>query len=297
MPLSMDFAFEGFRIIRERPKLIPFWGLVLLIGNSLMTFLVVAIAGPAMEHMYTVVPGVDPQTLVPIYTTIAKAYGAVLPISLVTQAVISCAVYRAVWGKADDRFGYLRFGVDEVRQIAVTILYFLVYLVLVFVDCFVAGMIGGLVGAAAGQSVALLVALVGLLAVGVVMLRLSLCTVQSFDRKGIDVFGSWKLTQKQGWALFGGYVVMLVMVLFVMALCIAFYGAVTVAISGGTFATVGQWLTEPDKSSPQAFFKPYMIGWVVVSNFLVAPLIAALMSGAQAAAYRTLAGQTQDPGI
>ncbi len=297
MPLSMDFAFEGFRIIRERPKLIPFWGLVLLIGNGLITFLMVAIAGPAFEHMATVVPGVDPQTLVPIYTTMAQAYGAVLPISLVMQSIISCAVYRAVWDKTDDRFGYLRFGIDEVRQIAVTILFFLVYLALVFVDCFAAGMIGGLAGAGAGQSVALLVALVGFLAVGVVMLRLSLCTVQSFDRKGIDIFGSWKLTQKQGWALFGGYVVMLVMVLFVVALCIAFYGAVTVAISGGTFATVSQWLLSPDMSSPQAYFKPYMIGWVIVANLLVAPLVVALTSGAQAAAYRTLAGQTQDPGI
>lgn len=296
MPLSMDFAFEGFRIIRERPKLIPFWGLVLLIGNGIITFLMVAIAGPAFEHMSTVVPGVDPQTLVPIYTTLAKAYGAVLPISLVLQSLVSCAVYRAVWGKADDRFGYLRFGVDEVRQIAVTILFFMVYVALVFVDCFVAGMIGGLMGAA-GQSAALLIAMVGLLAVCVIMLRLSLCTVQSFDRKGIDVFGSWKLTQKQGWALFGGYVVMLVMVLFVVALCIAFYGAVTVAISGGTFATVSQWLLAPDMSSPQAYFRPYMIGWVIVANLLVAPLVVALMSGAQAAAYRTLAGQTQDPGI
>eukprot|EP01042_Synura_sphagnicola_P019426 gene19426-24591_t len=32
-PLSFDFALEGFRIIRERPKLIAFWGALCVLGN------------------------------------------------------------------------------------------------------------------------------------------------------------------------------------------------------------------------------------------------------------------------
>ena len=44
MALPFDFAFEGFRIIRERPKLIAFWGVVSLFGYGVMAFILIALA-------------------------------------------------------------------------------------------------------------------------------------------------------------------------------------------------------------------------------------------------------------
>jgi hypothetical protein len=296
MPLSLDFAFEGFRIIREKPKLILFWGLVLLIGGGLGQLLLVAIGGPALERLAGLAPSTDPNVLLPLYSKLFAAYAALLPVLMVTNAIIACAVFRATWGEPDDRFGYLRFGADEWRQIAVSILFLLIYLALAFAVSLIAGPIAGLAGDKAGAVAAPVLAL-GFAAIVVILLRLSLCNVQSFDQKRITMFDSWKLTRGRGWTLLGGYVVAGIMAVFVVALCGAIYGAVTIGLYGGDWSTLNIWLTQPDMTSLQAYLKPLMIGWLIYSNLFISPLVIALLSGAQAAAYRTLAGQTPDNGI
>ncbi|MGZ3306372.1 MAG: hypothetical protein ACXU8U_10980, partial [Asticcacaulis sp.] len=132
-----------------------------------------------------------------------------------------------------------------------------------------------------------------------IMLRLSLCGVQSFDRNMIDLFGSWRLTRRQGWNLFGGYLVTAVMAAFVAILCMGIFGAITIAINNGSWSAVDQWffLARQDMTSLHAYLKPLMIAWLIVANAVIGPLIAALASGAQAAAYRTLAGQVPDAGV
>jgi hypothetical protein len=67
-------------------------------------------------------------------------------------------------------------------------------------------------------------------------------------------------------------------------------------VNGGQWAAVDQ-LLHPDLTSLGAYLKPTIVAWMIVGNLLVAPLVTALTSGAQAAAYRTLAGQTPDAGI
>ena len=316
MPLSLDFAFEGFRIIREKPKLILFWGLVLLIGGTLSQVLMVAIAGPDFERMQALGPErmfaamsnptPDPGTLA-MAQNISTAFAAAVPILLITSAILSCAVFRATWvqgsrgiqesggigGRADDRFGYLRVGIDEARQLVVTILYYVLAMVLILADSIVSDLVASVAG---GAIVAAALSLAGLVVVALLLVRLSLCGVQSFDRKKIDVFGSWTLTSKQGWTLVGGYVVTGVMTAFVYLLCTGIFGAFVVAINGAHLAAVNH-LVNKDATSMQAYFTPLTIAWTVIGNMLVSPLLVALMTGAQAAAYRTLAGQIPDSGI
>ncbi len=296
MPLSLDFAFEGFRIIREKPKLVLFWGIVLLIGGGLAQLLFVAIAGPAFESLANLAPSADPTAQAPLFGKVLAAYAVMLPVLIVTQAISACAVFRATWGETNDGFGYVRFGADEWRQIAVSILYILIYLGMGFVMSLIVAVIAGAVGDKAGV-IEVPVLAFGFTGIIMVMLRLSLCNVQSYDQKRINMLGSWKLTRGQGWALLGGYLVSAIMAIFVAVLCGAIYGAVTVGISGGDVATLNTWLMQPDMTSLQAYLKPLMIGWLVYSNLLMSPLIVALTAGAQAAAYRTLAGHMPDLGI
>jgi len=198
-------------------------------------------------------------------------------------------------GKAADRFGYLSVGADEVRQLAVTVLYYLLGMVLIVADSVVANLIGSL-GGAAGQALGAALSLAGLVVIFLVMVRLSLSTVQSFDRKKIDLFGSWRLTSKHGWTLLGGYVVTGVMAVFVYTLCSGIFGAIVVAANGAQWATVDH-LVHTDATSLQAYFTPLRIVTLVIGNLLVSPLLVALITGASAAAYRTLAGHTPDPGV
>lgn len=308
MPLSLDFAFEGFRIIREKPKLVFFWGLVLLIGGTLAQVLMVAIAGPDLERMQALManPNPDPNTVVALAQNVVVAFTAAAPVLLITSAILSCAVFRATWfqggggqgkddDKAADRFGYLRVGADEARQFVVSILYFILATVLFFADAFVAGLAGMVAGPAA-PVVSAAVTLAGFAVVFLILVRLSLCGVQSFDRKTIDLFGSWTLTAKHGWTLLGGYVVTGIMAAFVYTLCSGIYWAVVMAVNGAQLAAVDH-LMHTDATSLQAYFTPLTIASMVIGNLLVSPLLVALMTGAQAAAYRTLAGQTPDHGI
>ena len=299
MPLSLDFAFEGFRIIRERPKLILFWGLVLLIGGGLMMLLLVAIAGPDYERMQALSPPFDQTVVMTIMQravpNFAAAFGVVLPIELVMSAVLSCAVFRAAWGEKNDRLGYLRFGADEWRQIAVQVLMMVVCFGLFFAVLLVSGTVGGLAGAnAQGAAVAMALLAFGMVFVVFVLLRLSLCAVQSFDRKRVDIFGSWKLTAKHGWTLLGGYLVTAVMAVLVYLLCVGIFGAIAMIVTGGQLSAASQ---RPDMTSLQAYLKPLTIATIIYTNLLIAPLVTALRLGAQAAAYRTLAGQTPDAGV
>lgn len=299
MPLSLDFAFEGFRIIREKPKLILFWGLVLLIGGGLMQLLLVAIAGADFERVQAMTPPFDQTVVVATMTrafpSFVSAFATVLPIQLVTSAVLSCAVFRAAWGEKNDRFGYLRFGIDEWRQIAVQLLLIIIGFGLFFAIVMAAGTIGGLFGAnAQGASIAMALLVFGMVIALFVLLRLSLCAVQSFDRKTVDILGSWKLTAKAGWTLLGGYLVTAVMAVLVYLLCVGIFGAIVMLVNGGQLSATEQ---RPDMTSLQAYLKPLIIAGIVYSNLFIAPLITALRLGAQAAAYRTLAGQTPDQGV
>lgn len=299
MPLSLDFAFEGFRIIREKPKLVLFWGVVLLIGTSLANLLFVAIAGADYERLQTLTPSMDQTALMGIMThavpNLVSAIACALPVEVVMTAVLSCAVFRAAWGQKDDRFGYLRFGIDEWIQIAVQILLLLIGFGLTFAVAIAAAAIGAAFGnTAQGAAISMALLVFGLVFVAFALLRLSLCTVQSFDRKAVDIAGSWKLTAKHGWTLLGGYLVTAVMIGMVYLLCVGIFDALAMIANGGQLSMTGQ---RPDMTSLQAFLKPLVIAGMIYGGLLVAPLITALRFGALAAAYRTLAGQTPDAGI
>ncbi|MEI9902796.1 MAG: hypothetical protein WDN06_01545 [Asticcacaulis sp.] len=50
MALNIDFAFEGFRVIRARPQLIPIWGLVLLVFYAGFFYLMATMMGPGVHR-------------------------------------------------------------------------------------------------------------------------------------------------------------------------------------------------------------------------------------------------------
>ncbi|ESQ76383.1 hypothetical protein [Asticcacaulis sp. AC402] len=294
--LNIDFAFEGFRIIRQKPSAILFWGIILLIFNGGSMYALAALAGDALTGFDP--QSSDPQAILSLYAKMAPAYAIIMPLAILQHAILSCAVYRGVLGETNSSFGWLRFGGAELRQILLMIIFFFLFIALYIGVVLAATIVGGLVAFALGlvsQNLAFVGIVVGVLvaigAIFLIMTRLSLFGVQSFDQKKINLFGSWKLTAGNGWALFWGYVIMAIMILLVYLLCMVIFTVVAIVMSGGNFAAMQPIFS--GNLNVDMFLQPLYIAYMLVLNLLVMPLMMALSLGAPAAAYKQLIGSTK----
>lgn len=296
MKLSLDFAFEGFRIVRERPSIILFWGLLTLIGYGASTLIIWTLGGDAMAQMEQAVAANDMPAMMAAYSKIGPAYLLALPLNFLIQAVIACAVFRTVLNDGPQPFGGLTFGMDEIRQIGVSILFYLIFMGIYIVALIPGIMLGGGFSAALGGPatpagmVGVFIGLIPtLLFIFFMISRLSLCFVQSFEQKKVNMFGSWKLTQGNAGILMLGYFAAIVTAGLVFVLCFMIFGLITVAASGGDFAALEQ-MEASARLGIEGLKNPLTAIYLVVSNGIVAPLLMAISFGAPAAAYRRLTG-------
>jgi hypothetical protein len=289
MASSVDFAFEGFRIIRERPILIAWWGALLLLNLIICIFILAQAGVPLTEHMSLEKEAAEGIELI-------RQTGAVLLaalIGMVFYAVMTCAVYRAVLGGYSPRYGYLRLGMDEVRQVVLIFSLVLMVLVVMMLSIVPLMILNGLLSLIAQAVAKALVPTVGsLVALAATLLnvwlavRLSMVGVQSFDEKRLNLLGSLVLTRGRFWTLLGGFAVVFGLVLFVGILFYVIYMAIAAWITGVEIVTIADVPT-PDFSSLSALLSPVNAAYVAV-NTIVSPLTTALGVGAVAAAYQTL---------
>jgi hypothetical protein len=293
MKLPFDFAFEGFRIIREKPSLLLPWGLLTLAGFG-ATAVITSLATPVMADLQLAMSTNNVADIFAAAIRLLLVYAPVATINLVIQAVISCAVFRIVLGRPVSSFGALRFGKEELRQIAVSILFLLLAFV-IYVAFVIAGQIfavgltlvvGG-PSTPAGMISIFLIVLAVLLAVFYVLSRLTLCSAQSFDQGRINIFGSWALTKGNAGVLMLGYFVALLAASMVLFLCIGAFAAIVIAISGGDVSALER-MQESATLGIQGLGNPVMIAYLIVVNGLVVPLLMTISFGAPAAAYRRL---------
>ena len=95
MALSLDFAFEGFRTIRERPRLIFLWGAVVLTGHLVAATSLIHYAGPAMAHIQK---GVKPSDADLTETLVEQSLPGIalgLTAYLIVGAILGAAAIRA----------------------------------------------------------------------------------------------------------------------------------------------------------------------------------------------------------
>lgn len=299
MKLTTDFAFEGFRIIRQKPSVILFWGVFVLVFNGLATYAFLSLSGTAMQDLMQASQAgrtADPTAILDIYARLAPAYAVMLPLSVLMQAIISCAVFRTVLSPKSAAFGNMRVGGDELRQIVVAILFSLIIIGLEIACLLSGGIVSAILGVAlgfiskplAGLGVFLGIS-VGVLALIWFILRLSLAPVQSFDQKRVNMFGSWSLTKNSWGTLLVGYIIALIMALLVACLCLTIFAVIVIVLSHGDFAAMSQMFGMA-KMGLSALENPIVIAYFVVMNLIVTPLLMAISIGAPAAAYQTLSG-------
>lgn len=280
-----DAAFEGFRITREKPKVMLVWALFYLAVSILMPILLVTMGGQDLIALEAAANdrNADPQVAVQSLQALMPLYSIMLPIGLVVQAILAAAVYRVILRPSENSYAYLKLGSDELRLAVLTLIYALLMAVAVAVLVLIGGIGSGLVGSTVfGLGLGLF--LLGLLFF--VAVRLSLAPVITFAERRISIFDSWRLTQGQFWRLFGAYLLAVASVVVVLLLCTVIFTAAATIIMGGDYQAVGKLFT-PDLSSIEAYFTPPMIAYTIFGAFLNAFYYAVLVAPA-AVAYQAL---------
>jgi hypothetical protein len=294
MKLSIDFAFAGFDIIKKNPLAVLLWGVAAMVFGLLSSVLMIAIAGPAIMALQAQgeTPTADPSQVFGQLGALAPVWLIMIIIGLLSGAIIQCAVFRSQLRPGDGGFGFMKLGGDEVRQVIVTILYFLAFMVFYVLFAVVFGILAamtGFLGEARGIGIFVIV-IAGFATFLYIISRWSLVLVQSYDERKINIFGSLKLTKGAGWTLFFGYLLLgIVLIIAVIIIYAILFGATMGASlgSGGDLVSSLQKMTQPDMSSLPALFTVSFIIQTLVSG-LLSGVVYALMYGASVSAYQTL---------
>lgn len=210
--VATDEAFVGFRITREKPVLLLWIGLVYAVSMGLT----LAFVFPAMMQIMTAATqmqaGNEPDQAQML--AMLKNYGQVVavmwPISTAAMAIMGPAIVRAVLAPQDSRFGYLRFGCDEVRTFLALVLMALMWVALMFVSGLIIGM-AGTAGLAVGILVGAIVVLAAIAAAFWLAVKLCLVVPITVMEKRIGIGESFRMTKGHFWPLAG--IGVLVMVL------------------------------------------------------------------------------------
>ena len=292
---ATDAAFEGFRLTKEQPKTLLIWAAFNLVISVISLVLLIGVGGSSLQAMMEMEQAgaeADPAQAMEMLRSLGVVYAMILPVALITQSMLGAAVYRAILRPSDGGVGYLKLGGDELRLVALSLVYFLLMVVGMVAITVLASIVVGLAGAVVGAGGAALLGVAVFLFVSGLMIfavvRLSLAGVITFAQRRIAVFDSWSLTRGQFWNMTGAYVLTLAAVVVVMLLSVIIFAAVAAILSGGDLAAVGAMFS-PDMSSLAAYMTPMMIAYTVFGALLNAVYYAAIFSP-HAVIYRALAG-------
>lgn len=209
MPFSISSAaFRGFRLLASRPGLIAAWSgfyVLAVVGIIALLFGI----GVALALTAAGADGPRPFSDQMSGPVIALMAGMVA-FFLVFSSVMVTAVFRAVLRPDESRFAYVRFGMDELRQVGLTLVLWLFAALMVIAPLFLISFLTA--GQGAGGAIvwlaALPVLLCGWLFLGV---KLSLAPVMTFAERGFRIGDSWEVTRGRFWPLLGAWVLVLVL--------------------------------------------------------------------------------------
>ncbi|HEX4181879.1 MAG TPA: hypothetical protein VHY34_01325 [Caulobacteraceae bacterium] len=296
-PFSLtDAAFEGFRLTRERPRVVAAWALLYALMSLITAVVMVSTIGPQFDTLRAAAQSsgpTDPAEAVERFRKLAPFLMSILPFVVVFWSMLTCAVYRAVLRPADRGFGLIRLGGDEIRMAGLTILLWLLMLATVFASSLFIT-IGAMLAAGGSLVAAVFGNLIGVATLGVaiwVWIRLSLAGPVTFVSGEIHIFRSWELTRGYFWRLVAAYGLAVVLAIVVFLLALIIFTA-----TAGVFVTAeGHPLTDiasmfaPNTTSLASYFTPAQILYQAFWSILQVVVYAVLLSPA-AVIYAALSG-------
>lgn len=292
---ASEAGLEGFRVTRENPRAFARWAFFSFVVSVVGAFVTVNMPPEVRSALQTLNADETPDGVTLMRALIAV--GPLLVFGLLIQCMMAAAVYRIILRHGDGRFGYLRLGGDELRLMALTLIYFVLAVVGLAAALLAAALLG-LTAGAAGQGVGMFVtAAAELFVMGLavfVAVRLSLAPVITFARRRLILFESWKLTRGYFWPLLGAYVLAIACMVVIALLAVVVFtflaGALTIA-TGGEMADVGA-IFNPDETSLVSYLNPLMIAYMVMGSIVTA-LYYAVIAAPGAVAFQFLTGDGQ----
>lgn len=287
---ATDAALEGFRITRERPKALLAWTVfcfAVSVAGVLITVSMPAEARSALEALQG--------NQSPDITALMEALAILSPMllfGLAVQCVMAAAVYRIILRPRDEKFSYLRLGKDELRLMALTLIYLVLGVMLLAAVQIAVGIIAfaaSLLGQAAMMFVGSAAELFSLGVFFYVGVRMSLAPVITFDRGRLAILDSWSLTHGQFWRLLGAYLLAICCVFVVAILVMMLFLLVSMIVilaMGGSISDLTHIL-QPDETTLRSYLNPFMVAYMVVGSVFTA-IYYAVIAAPGALAYREL---------
>jgi hypothetical protein len=309
----VDGAFTGLRVVRRNPGAVIAWAILHLISVAGFTWLMLVkfhdlfaklrALPPMQAHADPAAAQARLHELMPIFHQILPLYAYTIPIGLVLGSIFICAMNRAVLRPRDSGLGYLRLGLDEIRQLILLIALFVVQLVVEIVLFGVAYAAFVLAKTAmhtgAGSANAHLPMLIGagvfLLGLTAFEVKMSLASAQTFATRQINVFGTWSLTNGQFLPMIATYILAFVLYLVVgliLLVVMAVVGMVTSGLGGmghldaahmgsfhlGAFHMAGpHTMTVTANVPPNVFLPNGMPDWHALALFLTPAVVIRLV--------------------
>lgn len=292
---ATDAALEGFRITRERPKALMAWTAFCFAYNALNVLITVNLPAEVRAALNWIEtdPGQapDPQVLASALTLLSP----LLVFGLAVQCVMAAAVYRIILRPGDEKFSYLRLGKDELRLMALTLIYVMLVVVFVAAGTLAVGIVAFVASFFGQSALAFVFAVAELFVLGLLFyvgVRMSLAPVVTFDRNRLAIFDSWAITEGQFWRLLGAYVLAICCMVVVSLLALTLFGMVAgivILLTGGAWTDVTA-VFNPDETKLASFLTPVMIAYMIVGSVFTA-MSYAVVAAPGAWAYRELTGR------
>lgn len=286
---ATDAVFEGFRVVRRRPMTLVWWSLFYMV---VMALVMAAISG-SLIRLVNAAEALEaagtpsPEDFMPIFQLYMSVFAVVLPISLAAGAVVYAAVSRAVLRPEESRFGYLRFGMDEVRVLVVTVALGLMFMALGGVTFTLVGIVGGLAASLETPWLWLVAVLLGLAALGGLIwlgVRLCLAVPITVGERRIAILDSFRLTRGRFWPLLG-----MAILAGVLSLVVGLLGSLV--LTPLQFLTGGMTGLQDLEGAALAEILqtawPMILVWIV-TNAIVSALQVAVVYAPFSAAYRSI---------
>jgi hypothetical protein len=256
-----DVAFGGFADVRAHPRALWVWTPLAFVAS---VGLQVATLGMPASRLGQFSVEQDPARAAALVQQVLPGELAMVAVALAVTAVVQTTMIRLVLRPAEARFGYVRIGPDELRQLALSLLSFCLIAAVAAVLSLVFGIIAGLTGAPIWVVMALDLAATACVVI-LISVRLSLAPALTFDRGRVDLFGSWGLTRDRFWLLLGTYVM-------VLALSAVIYVVAAVLIVGLGGLVLGPDIVALSQSPTTlaAMFSPMRLILAVFGSFLSA---------------------------